>query len=267
MSQSSAPVKSSKALFISDLHLQATSPKTVAAFLQFLEKRASQSEQLYILGDLFEYWVGDDDMDSETVKVILGAIRRISDNGTSVFWISGNRDLLTGRKFLRTIGAKALDELAVVDFGNKKFILAHGDAQCTDDINYMRFRKRTHNPIVRFLFLALPLAKRKKIIAGYRQESKKANESKSANIMDVNASVIDNLFIQTGASVMIHGHTHRPGRHTHVNEKRECVRLVLSDWNLDGDTPRGDWLEVGRDNEITRHSILELLSPNHADAF
>lgn len=251
-------MKSSKALFISDLHLQTGAPKTVDAFLQFLEKRATQAEQLYILGDLFEYWVGDDDMDSEIVKVILGAIRQISDKGTSVFWISGNRDLLTGRKFLRTIGAKALPELAVVEFGNKKIILAHGDAQCTDDINYMRFRKRARNPIYRFLFLALPLSKRKTIITGYRQESKKANERKSAEIMDVNTSVIADLFTQTGASVMIHGHTHLPGRHTCSNVHGECVRLVLSDWNLDGDTPRGDWIEIGRDDEITRHSVLEL---------
>lgn len=258
MNQPDPQVKSLKALFISDLHLQAGAPNTIAAFLQFLEKVAPQAEQLYILGDLFEYWVGDDDMDSETVKVITGAIRRVSDKGTSIFWMPGNRDLLTGRKFLRTIGAKALPELASVEFGNKKLILAHGDAQCTDDINYMRFRKRTHNPIVRFLFLALPLSKRKKIITGYRQESKKANEQKSADIMDVNTSVIADLFRQTGASVMIHGHTHRPGRHTSVNENGECVRLVLSDWHLDGDIPRGDWIAIDMDNEITRHSVMEL---------
>ena len=95
-------------------------------------------------------------------------------------------------------------------------------------------------------------------ITGYRQESKKANESKSADIMDVNASVIADLFRQTGASVMIHGHTHRPGRHICTTEKGECTRLVLSDWSLDGDTPRGDWIEIGMDNEIIRHSVLEL---------
>ncbi len=258
MNQPASQMKKSKALFISDLHLQAGSPKTIAAFLDFLEKEASQAEQLYILGDLFEYWVGDDDMDSETVKLITGAIRQVSDTGTSVFWIPGNRDLLTGRKFLRTIGAKALPELAIVGFGNKKIILAHGDAQCTDDINYMKFRKRTHNPIVRFLFLALPLSRRKKIITGYRQQSKKANEQKPADIMDVNVSVIADLFRKTGASVMIHGHTHRPGCHTSVNENGECVRLVLSDWHLEGDIPRGDWLAIGMDNAITRHSVSEL---------
>ena len=258
MNQPASPMKSSKALFISDLHLQAGAPKTIAAFQKFLEKKATQAEQLYILGDLFEYWVGDDDMESEAVQVIVGAIRQVSDRGTAVFWIPGNRDLLTGRKFLRSIGAKALPDLAIVEFGNKKLMLAHGDAQCTDDINYMRFRKRTHNPIVRFLFLALPLSKRRKIITGYRQESKKANESKSADIMDVNASVIADLFRQTGASVMIHGHTHRPGRHICTTEKGECIRLVLSDWSLDGDTPRGDWIEIGMDNEIIRHSVLEL---------
>ena len=258
MNQPAPPMKSSKALFISDLHLQAGAPKTIAAFLQFLEKEATRTEQLYILGDLFEYWVGDDDMDSDTVKTILGAIRQVSDNGTAVFWIPGNRDLLTGRKFLRTIGAKALPELAIVEFGDKKIILAHGDAQCTDDINYMRFRKRTHNPIVRFLFLALPLSKRKKIISGYRQQSKKANEAKPADIMDVNASVIADLFRQTGASVMIHGHTHRPGCHTCTTENGECIRLVLSDWHLDGTVPRGDWIEIGADNDITRHSVSEL---------
>ena len=122
-----------KALFISDLHLQPAMQKTTEAFLTFLEKHGRQAEQLYILGDLFEYWAGDDDMDSEALEGVLSAIRKLSDSGTSVFWISGNRDFLAGDKFLEATGAKALPELAVVDFVSLKIILSHGDGQCTDD--------------------------------------------------------------------------------------------------------------------------------------
>ena len=255
MNQPAEQKAQTKALFIADLHLQPAMRKTTEAFLNFLQNQGKQAEQLYILGDLFEYWAGDDDMDSEALQVILSAIRQVADSGTSVYWLSGNRDFLTGDHFLEVTGAKALPELAVVDFGTAKVILAHGDAQCTDDTAYMQFRKMVRNPAWQQQFLAMPLAQRKAVIASFRQDSKKTNQEKSADIMDVNASVIADLFRETGASVMIHGHTHHPGRHVYRNEDGECVRLVLSDWNLDGDTPRGDWIEIGRDGEIVRHSL------------
>ncbi len=255
MNQPAEPKMQSKALFISDLHLQPALPKTTRAFLDFLQNQCAQAEQLYILGDLFEYWAGDDDMDSEYLKTVTGSIRKVADNGTAVFWICGNRDFLAGEKFLEATGATALPELSVTDFGEKKVALAHGDAQCTDDLAYMQFRNMVRNPAWQKQFLGMPLAQRKAIIAGMRQDSQKGNQEKSASIMDVNASAIAKLFEQTGASVLIHGHTHRPGQHTYNHERGERLRLVLSDWNLDGEPSRGDWIELTGHGELVRHAV------------
>lgn len=245
----------SKALFISDLHLQPALPKTTRAFLDFLQNQGKQTEQLYILGDLFEYWAGDDDMDSDYLKMIIRSIRELADSGTAIFWICGNRDFLTGDQFLEATGAKALPELSVVDFEKKKIALAHGDAQCTDDQAYMQFRNMVRNPVWQKQFLGMPLVQRKALIARMRQDSQKGNQEKNAQIMDVNASVIADLFEQTGASVLIHGHTHHPGQHIYKNENGECHRLVLSDWNLDDTSVRGDWIELTLQGELLRHTV------------
>ncbi len=255
MTQLIGQKKQTKALFISDLHLQPALPKTTQAFLNFLQNQGKQAEQLYILGDLFEYWAGDDDMDSEYLKTITRSIREVSDSGTTVFWICGNRDFLTGERFLEATHAKALSELSVINCNGKKIALAHGDAQCTDDVSYMQFRNMVRNPVWQQQFLGMPLAQRKAIIATMRQDSQKGNQEKSAHIMDVNASAISDVFKQTEASVFIHGHTHQPGRHVHNNEKGECLRLILSDWNLDSDLPRGDWIELTQNGKWKRHAV------------
>ncbi len=244
-----------QALFISDLHLQPALPKTTRAFLDFLKNQVKQTEQLYILGDLFEYWAGDDDMDSDYLETIVRSIREAADSGTAIFWICGNRDFLTGERFLEATGARALPELSVIESGKTKIALTHGDAQCTDDQAYMQFRNMVRNPVWQKQFLAMPLAQRKAIIAGMRQDSRKGNQEKSARIMDVNASVIADLFKQTGASVLIHGHTHQPGQHIHKIENGEYLRLVLSDWNLDDGPARGDWIELNRHGELSRHVV------------
>lgn len=134
-----------QALFISDLHLQPALPKTTRAFLDFLKNQVKQTEQLYILGDLFEYWAGDDDMDSDYLETIVRSIREAADSGTAIFWICGNRDFLTGERFLEATGARALPELSVIESGKTKIALAHGDAQCTDDQAYMQFRNMVRN--------------------------------------------------------------------------------------------------------------------------
>ena len=243
-----------KAIFISDLHLQPALPETTRAFLDFLKTQGQQTERLYILGDLFEYWAGDDDMDSEYLKTIVGALRSLADSGTAVFWICGNRDFLTGNRFLEATGAQALPEPAVVDLAGKKIALVHGDAQCTDDHAYMQFRTMVRNPLWQKQFLGMPLAQRKALIAGMREDSQKGNREKSMQMMDVNAAAIDALFTQTGATVLIHGHTHHPGDHVHRPNTIDCTRMVLSDWNLDAEPKRGDWIELTPDGALIRHS-------------
>ena len=243
-----------KAIFISDLHLQPALPETTRAFLDFLKTQGQQTERLYILGDLFEYWAGDDDMDSEYLKTIVGALRSLADSGTAVFWICGNRDFLTGNRFLEATGAQALPEPAVVDLAGKKIALVHGDAQCTDDHAYMQFRTMVRNPLWQKQFLGMPLAQRKALIAGMREDSQKGNREKSMQMMDVNAAAIDALFTQTGATVLIHGHTHHPGDHVPRPNNIDCTRMVLSDWNLDAEPKRGDWIELTPDGALIRHS-------------
>ena len=243
-----------KALFISDLHLQPALPETTRAFLDFLKTQGQQTERLYILGDLFEYWAGDDDMDSEYLKTVVGALRALADSGTAVFWICGNRDFLTGDRFIEATGAQALSEPAVIDLAGKKIALVHGDAQCTDDQAYMQFRTMVRNPLWQKQFLGMPLAQRKALIAGMREDSQKGNREKSMQMMDVNAAAIDALFTQTGATVLIHGHTHHPGDHVHRPNNIDCTRMVLSDWNLDAEPKRGDWIELTPDGALIRHS-------------
>lgn len=243
-----------KAIFISDLHLQPALPETTRAFLNFLKTQGQQTERLYILGDLFEYWAGDDDMGSEYLKTVVGALRALADSGTAVFWMCGNRDFLTGDRFLEATGAQALSELAVIDLAGKKIALVHGDAQCTDDQAYMQFRTMVRNPLWQKQFLSMPLAQRKALIAGMREDSQKGNREKSAQMMDVNAVAIDALFTQTGATVLIHGHTHHPGDHVHRTNNIDCTRMVLSDWNLDAEPKRGDWIALTPDGALIRHS-------------
>ncbi len=255
MNQPAEPKARAKALFISDLHLQPALPETTRAFLEFLENQGKQAEKLYILGDLFDYWAGDDDMDSAYLQTITAALKALSDSGTAVFWLCGNRDFLTGKKFLEATGATALPEVAVVETGTAKIALVHGDAQCTDDPAYMQFRNMVRNPAWQHQFLAMPLPRRKALIADMRDDSRKNNQEKSAQIMDVNAAAIADVFIQTGASVLIHGHTHRPGSHVYTDEQGKRIRLVLSDWNLDSENPHGDWLELSAEGEIVRHSL------------
>ena len=243
-----------KAIFISDLHLQPALPETTRAFLDFLKTQGQQTERLYILGDLFEYWAGDDDMDSEYLKTVVGALRALADSGTDIFWICGNRDFLTGSRFLEATGAKALPEPAVIELAGKKIALVHGDAQCTDDQAYMQFRTMVRNPLWQKQFLGMPLAQRKALIAGMREDSQKGNREKSAQMMDVNATAVDELFAQTGATVLIHGHTHHPGDHAHRQKDGECTRLVLSDWNLDAEPKRGDWIALTPEGKLVRHT-------------
>lgn len=240
------------ALFVSDVHLQPAMPGTTQAFIDFLHRHASKAQQLYLLGDLFEYWAGDDDIVSPYNQRIAEAIKAVSDAGVAVFWLGGNRDFLIGESFAGATGITLLSEPFITEIAGHRIVLAHGDAQCTDDLGYMAFRAQVRDKAWQRNFLAMPLTQRKEIIDRMRMGSREAQRGKSYEIMDVNPSAIASLFALTEATVMIHGHTHRPAVHQHEWNGRQCVRHVLPDWDCDLEPARGGWLALRDDGTFTR---------------
>ena len=236
------------ALFISDLHLQASHPRTAEAFFRFLAERAAHAERLYLLGDIFEYWAGDDDLDDPFNRSVATALRRVSDGGTAVYWLGGNRDFLVGTGFADAAGLTLLPEPHVTTIAGRQVVLVHGDAQCTDDVKYMAFRAQVRDPAWQSQFLAMPLAQRKAIIAGLREGSRAAHGEKSYEIMDVTPAAVAALHADTGTDVIIHGHTHRPALHEAGGQRR----YVLPDWELDADPVRGGWIAIDEDGRILR---------------
>lgn len=239
------------ALFVSDLHLQESHPRTAAAFLRFLLEQAVPARELYLLGDLFEYWAGDDDLDTPFHQHIIGALRAVSDAGVALYWLAGNRDFLVGARFAAAAGLTLLAEPHVITIAGQRLALVHGDAECTDDVSYMAFRAQVRDPAWQQQFLALPLAQRKGIIANLREGSRAAHGSKTMAIMDVTAGAIDALFAATATDIVIHGHTHRPALH-HSAGKR---RYVLPDWEFDAEPPRGGWIAMDSNGAISRHGL------------
>lgn len=224
------------ALFISDLHLSEDEPANVAAFLAFLQGPARQAASVFILGDLFEYWAGDDDLATPFNARIAAAIRALADSGTAVFFMTGNRDLLAGPAFAAAIGATLLEDPARVRFADDDnedapvLLLAHGDALCTDDVAYQAYRRQVRDPAWQAGFLAQPLPARKAFIAGLRQKSEAAKAGKSMEIMDVNAEAVAALLRDNAYPTLVHGHTHRPACHRLDVDGHDCARWVLPDW-------------------------------------
>ncbi|WP_426114670.1 UDP-2,3-diacylglucosamine diphosphatase [Massilia sp. PWRC2] len=237
------------AYFISDLHLQASHPRTAEAFFRFLAERALHAEQLYLLGDLFEYWAGDDDLDSPFNATVVAALRRVADAGVAVFWIAGNRDFLVGARFAHACALTLLAEPHLATIAGTRVVLVHGDAECTGDSAYMAFRAQVRERAWQQQFLALPLAQRKAIIAGLRDGSRDAHAGKSMAIMDVTKLAIDALHVSSACDIIIHGHTHRPA--LHVDGARR--RYVLPDWECDDGPVRGGWIAIAADGVIRRH--------------
>lgn len=239
------------ALFISDLHLQASHPRTAEAFFRFLVERAAQAERLYLLGDIFEYWAGDDDLDDPFNARVAAALRRVRDGGTAVYWLGGNRDFLVGAGFADAAGLTLLAEPHVTTIAGRMIALVHGDAQCTDDVKYMAFRAQVRDPAWQRHFLAMPLAQRKAIIAGLREGSRAAHGEKSVEIMDVTPAAVAALHADTDTDVIIHGHTHRPALHEAGGKRR----YVLPDWELDEEPVRGGWIAIAEDGRIQRFGL------------
>ncbi len=239
------------ALFVSDLHLSPDLPKTTEMFFGFLRDHALKTKALYLLGDVFEYWAGDDDLEDPFHRDVVRALRRVSDHGVAIYWIAGNRDFLVGEAFAMACGMHLLSEPHVAQIAGKRVLLLHGDAQCTDDTAYMAFRSQVRDPEWQRTFLARPLAERKAIISGMREGSRQAQRDKPMAIMDVNAGEIARLFDAHAVTLMIHGHTHRPQVHAHDGR----VRHVLPDWDCDADVVRGGWIAMDADGEILRVNV------------
>jgi UDP-2,3-diacylglucosamine hydrolase len=218
-------------LFISDLHLAQEQPVTVDCFLRWLDDIAGSATALYILGDLFESWPGDDYQESPFARSISTPLHRLSQSGTRIFLIHGNRDFLLGSDFCASAGAELLPDPSQINLYGDPTLLLHGDTLCTDDLAYQQFRAQVRNPEWQQAILVRPLDERLALAKQLRERSESAKEEKSAEIMDVNAEAVSEAFRKTGCRRMIHGHTHRPARHIITVDGLPCERWVLPDWH------------------------------------
>jgi len=227
------------ALFISDLHLSEERPAANERFFSFLEDEARGAEELYILGDFFEYWIGDDDLAEPFNAIIAGLLRDLARRGVALYFMHGNRDFLVGQGFCEATGARLLDDPTVVELQGERTLLMHGDTLCTDDLDYQAWRRTARSAEFQRGFLAKSLAERRQAVLGMREKSKQVVESKPAEIMDVNDGAVRDAFERHGVRRLIHGHTHRAGRHRLKAGGRDCERWVLPDWY-----GRGGYLEL-----------------------
>ncbi len=229
-------------LFIADLHLQTEEPAITAGFLRFLRGEAKSADALYILGDLFEAWIGDDDP-NPLHREMAAAIHALVDSGVPCYFIHGNRDFLIGKRYARESGMTLLPEEQVLNLYGRNILIMHGDTLCTDDTGYLAFRAKVHTPWIQKVFLALPLFIRNRIAARMRAGSKAANSSKSMTIMDVNPQAVVSVMEKHGVQWLIHGHTHRPDVHSLIASGEAAHRVVLGAWHTEGSmvkvTPEG----------------------------
>lgn len=220
----------SHTLFISDLHLTSERPAANQQFFAFLQQVAPASDALYILGDLFEYWVGDDDTGDPLNASVSSALSQLTQHGVPVYMMHGNRDLLIGEAFAARAGARLIADPTTVDLYGTPTLLMHGDLLCTDDIEYQKFRAYTHNPQSQAQFLQLPLAARHQQMRNMRAQSEVSKSNKAAEIMDVSPVAVEQILREHDYPRLIHGHTHRPARHLHSVDGQSCERWVLGDW-------------------------------------
>lgn len=220
-------------LLISDLHLEEQRPDITRAFLHFLQSRARQAEALYILGDFFEVWVGDDGM-SPFQHDIARALRELSDAGTRIFLMHGNRDFLIGKDFCRAAGCTLLKDPSIVHFNGEPVLLMHGDSLCTLDVGYMKLRRLLRNPLSLFILRNLPLATRHKLARKLRNESRAQTRMKAREIIDVTPDEVPRIMAEHGVRTLIHGHTHRPAVHQLLVNRQPARRIVLGDWDTQG---------------------------------
>ncbi len=229
-------------LFISDLHLDGARPDITAQFLDVLAREARRAQSLYILGDLFEAWIGDDDPDPDKRRVLQG-LRSITSAGVKTFLIHGNRDFLIGKRFCRETGVELLNDGTLIDVYGRRVLLMHGDLLCTDDHAYQRLRRIVRNPIVQFVLRRLSLRQRQSLAERMREGSKehiKSMDIAAPQIMDVNQDEVRRTFERYAVDCIIHGHTHRPAVHEMEIGGQQTVRIVLGDWYEQGSVLRWD---------------------------
>ena len=229
-----------KTYFIADLHLSENRPHLLALFRQFMQEQAPEAEKLYILGDLFDFWIGDDEQ-SDLISEVQQLIRHLTEKGVPCYFQHGNRDFLIGKKFANACGLTLLPTYQVIDLYGTPTLLCHGDTLCVDDVKYQHYRKKVHQKWRQWLFLHLPLKVRLKIAEKIRAKSRQDKQLKSTEIMDVNAAFVQQMFAQFHVTQMIHGHTHRQKHH---EIPPHFHRIVL-----------GDWGETSSLLEVTPHSI------------
>ncbi len=233
---------------ISDLHLSASRPDITACLARFLEEKAPSADALYVLGDLFEYWIGDDDR-SEFNEHVAKLFKSLADKKVPIFFIHGNRDFLIRKAFATRAGMTLLPEQKVIDLYGTKTLILHGDELCTQDTAYQKFRRKARGWWWPRLVLALPLSTRRKIAEKGRETSAKNQQSLTMEIMDVTHTAVIEMMQKFGVTRMIHGHTHRPAVHELTVEGKKAQRIVLGDWY-----EQGSMLKVSADS-------FELISP------
>lgn len=236
-----------RTLFISDLHLAPERPDIIHLFERFLDEQARHAASLYILGDLVEYWLGDDD-EARGLASVFNKMKQISDQGVAMYLMHGNRDFLMGKQLAKRIGCKLIDDPTLVTFDKQPVLLMHGDTLCTDDVDYIKMRTFLRNPAWQNDFLEKPLAERIIMAKALREKSAEETRNKSAEIMDVNAAAVEQAFITHKTRLMIHGHTHRPYIHKLVVNKKPATRIVLGDWYT-----HGSYLEF---NGVNNYKLL-----------
>lgn len=229
-------------LFISDLHLTAGDSETTGRFVKFMEGPAREARELYILGDLFEAWIGDDD-DDPRLQPIVAALRALTNAGIGCALMHGNRDFLLGPKFCATTGTRLLGDYERVTLFGEPVLLTHGDLLCTDDTRYMTLRDELRSADWQRDFLARPLAERRQIASDLRQLSATEITTKADYIMDVNQHAVERAMRNHGVCLLLHGHTHRPAVHRFTLDGREAARIVLGAWYHEPSVVR--WTEAG----------------------
>ena len=237
--------------FIADLHLAENRPDMTACFLSFLEHDAIKSERLYILGDLFEVWFGDD-YDTKLNRDVATYLKKLAKSGTEVFYIHGNRDFILGKKYAEMSGMTLLPEKHVIDLYGEKTLIMHGDTLCTKDVDYQKFRKKSRSWWWLGFMTSLPFFIRKRIAINYREKSKNAQQYKSLDIMDVTLSEVVNDLETYQCQLIIHGHTHRPKMHDLTANMKPAKRIVLGDWY-----EQGAWLKVNQESKDLLNATFE----------
>ena len=217
-------------LFISDLHLSPDTPAATDTLLRFLHETAPAADALYVLGDLFEYWIGDEGLAQPFAQEVAQAFRALADRGVRAYFMHGNRDFLIGTRFAQTSGMKLLTDPTLLDLYGTPTLLMHGDTLCSDDVEYQKFRSMVRNPVWQRDFLSKPLEERVRMAREVRGKSEQAKQVKDMVIMDVTPATVEDAFRAHDYARLIHGHTHRPARHEHKVDGRECERWVLADW-------------------------------------